>query len=166
MAASVSARGARRFTTPEGSTGNNTTTATKNKNNYMTLNVSSNKSSPYSASCRAVQAAVTVQRAFRSTLQVPRRHDTVPPHACVNDALETDVSVLGKNDTITPNFDCSRRMPLSQAQHCFGIPQRKRFDTTSAHNQTIQPTLTPTRCCPTNPPSTRHGWEISATEIT
>ncbi|CAM9206664.1 unnamed protein product, partial [Ectocarpus fasciculatus] len=76
VAASVSVRGAGRFTTLEGGAGNNTntsttttTTTTKKKNNIMTININTNKSAPYAASYRAVQAAVTVQRAFRRTLQ-------------------------------------------------------------------------------------------------
>ncbi|CAM9158942.1 unnamed protein product, partial [Ectocarpus sp. 8 AP-2014] len=68
VAASVSVRGARCFTTLEGGAGNNGN-ATKKNNNNMTININSNRSAPNSASYRAVQAAVTVQRAFRSTLQ-------------------------------------------------------------------------------------------------
>ncbi|CAM9538403.1 unnamed protein product [Ectocarpus sp. 12 AP-2014] len=66
VAASVSLRGARRFTTLEGGAGNNSNAAKMNNGN-MTININNNKSAPDSAS--AVQAAVTVQRAFRSTLQ-------------------------------------------------------------------------------------------------
>lgn len=144
MAASVSVRGARRFTTLEGGAGNNSN-ATKKNNNNMTININSNKSAPNSASYRAVQAVVTVQRAFRSTLQVPHRHDTVPPHACINDVLETAGSVLGKT---MQSHTCDRRMWLSKTQHCFGHPQGKRL---TLRAPPIEQSNRP-RCCPTNRP--------------